>query len=556
MNKVASKIFKMKKDLYKILLIALLFFLMLASAVRASGLTIEQINSIIVLIRAFGGSASDADNVELALTGRSGTKSTPTVTPTTTYCVAGATSTAGMPCTVRPTPNPAITVLSPNGSEVYKPGTPINIIWSVSAMPVNTTYSVSLLDNQGSSTIKAIATGVISTNYLWYVPRDVPYGQYKMRVGGSGYSDISDSSFSVASSTSITPAITNVFPKTSTTTAPNVPITVSWNTNFPPESSVQLTIRLSSAKNAANNVFLTKNLSNASTSASWFGNLIGYDGKEVVPDTYQIYVVGSVNGYDKIQGVSIGKLTVEAPSAPVSITVLSPNGGESYKTGEAMAIKWKTFYAYGSVAIELISLQGSVYDSKWSVVPVRNSSTSNNTASFATVISPSIPLGLYRVKVFLFKEGDSTQSRMNALATDQSDSYFTIVAQSPAHPLAATCSASPSSMVLGASDSNSITWSAQPSGGFGNYIYEWGLYSEGAISNGALQSVSSGYSYAGTKQATVRVSDGTSSVSASCSATITAATTTAYRNNKDSTASILEAVNSVLRRYGLERYIR
>lgn len=73
--------------------------------------------------------------------------------------------------------------------------------------------------------------------------------------------------------------------------------------------------------------------------------------------------------------------------------------------------------------------------------------------------------------------------------------------------LTATCTANPSSVNVG----DSITWSAQATGGSGSYTYSW----SGSV-NGSGQTQSLAYSVAGTKNATVTVRSGTQSVTASC----------------------------------------
>lgn len=81
-------------------------------------------------------------------------------------------------------------------------------------------------------------------------------------------------------------------------------------------------------------------------------------------------------------------------------------------------------------------------------------------------------------------------------------------------PLTVSCSANPSSANVG----DSINWSAQVSGGNGNYVYTW----SGTNSlSGNTSSVSKTYNTVGTKNATVSVSSGNTTRTASCSASIT-----------------------------------
>ncbi|MFA6226913.1 MAG: PKD domain-containing protein [Candidatus Paceibacterota bacterium] len=77
------------------------------------------------------------------------------------------------------------------------------------------------------------------------------------------------------------------------------------------------------------------------------------------------------------------------------------------------------------------------------------------------------------------------------------------------NPLYISCSANPSSVQIG----NTINWSANASGGSGNYTYSWSG-TDGL--SGSSQAISKNYSNVGSKNASVTVTSGTQSATANC----------------------------------------
>lgn len=115
------------------------------------------------------------------------------------------------------------------------------------------------------------------------------------------------------------------------------------------------------------------------------------------------------------------------PVAQPTITVLSPNGGETYKIGDTMNIRWSskdlgTSINTATIGIELIDQSGTA---------IRGLSQGEpNDGSFNWIIQNSSEvtefvarLGQYRIKVYF-------SSGVVPAAADSSDNYFTITASS------------------------------------------------------------------------------------------------------------------------------
>lgn len=85
----------------------------------------------------------------------------------------------------------------------------------------------------------------------------------------------------------------------------------------------------------------------------------------------------------------------------------------------------------------------------------------------------------------------------------------------PPPPLSASCTAVPSSVVLG----DPVTFSASVTGGIDTYAYAW---SGDENLSGTTATITKTYTTTGTKTATVTVTSGTQNVNANCAATVTA----------------------------------
>ncbi|MGB8815746.1 MAG: FG-GAP-like repeat-containing protein [Minisyncoccia bacterium] len=110
-------------------------------------------------------------------------------------------------------------------------------------------------------------------------------------------------------------------------------------------------------------------------------------------------------------------------------------------------------------------------------------------------------------------------------------------------PLTIACSVTPATANVG----EPITWSVSASGGLGSYTYSWSG-TDGLIGNSP--NVSKTYSSSGQKTATVTVTSGSQTISASCSTTVVALPTEVVVTNNSSYVLVC-VVNDVQKSIGL-----
>jgi type II secretory pathway pseudopilin PulG len=104
---------------------------------------------------------------------------------------------------------PSLTVLSPNGREVFALGQTINIKWSSKCINSNARIVVSIYKKGAQVSQEGSPYGYITTNtgsYSWTIPKDISSNQYEVNVehiltNGNAVSDNSDNLFTINSET-------------------------------------------------------------------------------------------------------------------------------------------------------------------------------------------------------------------------------------------------------------------------------------------------------------------------------------------------------------------
>ncbi|OGI94213.1 hypothetical protein A3A03_00980 [Candidatus Nomurabacteria bacterium RIFCSPLOWO2_01_FULL_40_18] len=151
-----------------------------------------------------------------------------------------------------------------------------------------------------------------------------------------------------------------------------------------------------------------------------YGEII--TGKPNVAGTYTFTLSASYTGLQTIQKQFT--LTVSsATSTNPSLKVLSPNGGEVWKTGQTYTIAWQTnnialLSSYSGVTIDLTNES----DHRVLQIVPESSQLSFSTTSYRWVIPSSIPAGNYKVMVTL-------NSKMDSSVYNFSNSFFTITSR-------------------------------------------------------------------------------------------------------------------------------
>lgn len=124
------------------------------------------------------------------------------------------------------------------------------------------------------------------------------------------------------------------------------------------------------------------------------------------------------------------------------------------------------------------------------------------------------PAGTTQIETYVYDYGTGTKIANQSVNVSVTNKPVT------SQPLSVSCS--------GIESGRSVAWSASPSGGRSPYRYSWSLYNDvmGNLNGSTvLQSVTTNYSYAGTKQAVIVATDAAgATASGNCSASIPAQT--------------------------------
>jgi len=352
---------------------------------------------------------------------------TPTQTGTfqfTTKVVSGtqiATKNFKITVTKLPTNNPSITITSPNGGESWKTGSTQTIKWNSSnlgALNVN----LDLVNEYGYFVKDIVGNISNSGQYKWTIPSSISAGNYKVLVGtndkGPSAQDYSDKTFSIVSSgdTQNLSIAVSTDKSTYLDTEP-IYITITAKNN----SSLPTTLNFSDGCQTHYSVAFYDSASNVSCiqilTSVYIPAYGSYDWKSIhSPSTYKIPVgsyklEGRVTGY----GSATSPVTITSGSTSQSnISISSPNGGETWKTGSTQTIKW-TSSDLGSLGVnlDLFNEQGLFYTSIIGNI--------SNVSQYKWTIPDNIPLGNYKVLIGTNDKGPSAQ--------DISDGFFVI--QSP-----------------------------------------------------------------------------------------------------------------------------
>jgi len=307
----------------------------------------------------------------------------------------------------------SITVASPNGGEKWQRGKTYPITWKYTGSPGS---SVSIVLFKGDSQVYTIASSTSvgtggSGSFDWKIPSDKPLGSdYKVRIQSTSQPTIKDTS---NNHFTITPATTT--PSSITVTSPNVKETwqrgtkhtVTWSYTGNPGSKVKITLLKSGVE-----------VGTISSSTS-----IGIGGKGSY--SWPIYPTGSTGSDYKVKVQSISQpsikdtsnayFTLTSATVKPSITVTSPNGGETLKRGASKTITWNYAGSPGS-KVKIVLLKGTTQvGTIASNVPIG----SGGKGSYIWKISTSGRVGNnFKVNV---------QSMSHPTIKDSSNNYFKLI---------------------------------------------------------------------------------------------------------------------------------
>jgi hypothetical protein len=295
-----------------------------------------------------------------------------------------------------------IAVVSPNGGETWPAGSTQTIRWNYTGNPG--LYMKIELFKGGvvNRTIKSFVwkgTGG-SGSFNWMVPvNQAPGADYRIRVtsttyGGCTYT--SDSDFTIAA-----PTITVVSPNEGETWAAGSIQTIRWNYTGNPGPYVKIELLKGGV--------VTRTIASSGKGSGGSGSCNWTIPANQAPGTdYRIRVTSTINGADT--GTSDIDFTIEAPT----MTVASPNGGETLTPGTTQTIRW-TFTGNPGSYVKIELLKGKVVDR---IIKSFAWKGSRGNGSYNWHIpSTQAPGGDYQIRV---------TSTSNNSYSDTSDSNFTI----------------------------------------------------------------------------------------------------------------------------------
>jgi hypothetical protein len=306
----------------------------------------------------------------------------------------------------------SITVASPNGGETWQRGKTYPITWSYAGSPGS---SVSIVLLKGGAQVLTIAPNTPigsggSGSYSWKIPSDKPIGKdYQVRIQSTSKPTIKDTSntyFSIVADTAPAGSIAVTSPNGGETWQRGTSHTVTWDYSGSPGSRVKI-------------ILLKGGIEVGTISAS---TSVGSGGHGSY--TWPIYWSGSTGSNYQVRIQSLSQPDIKDTSnknfiitsktiAP-SITITSPNGGETWQRGTSHTVTWDYSGSPGS-RVKIMLLKGGI---EVGTISASTSLGSGGHGSYTWPIYWSGSTGSdYKVEI---------QSLSQPNVKDMSNNYFTI----------------------------------------------------------------------------------------------------------------------------------
>ncbi|MDZ4182934.1 MAG: Ser-Thr-rich GPI-anchored membrane family protein [Candidatus Cloacimonadaceae bacterium] len=318
--------------------------------------------------------------------------------------------------------NSPLTVLSPNGGESWTHGNTYQITWSQQNLAGPA--MIHLVGSNPASNMILIASGIPidSGNFTWTIPPNIPVSNdYRVRVSiasntGTMIFDLSDAPFAITANTNPPPYITVLSPNGGEIWQSGETHAINWE-YFDLEGEVKISLVQS-----AN----TPEIVIAPEVPIQTGNFMWTIPANIPPGTnYRVHIVWLSMMTVYFGDVSDAPFSIinddpPPPPPPTGITVLSPNGGETWMAGTMHPITWS---APGITSMMQIILLGA-----------------NNPNGGEIIIAQAVPnSGIFHWMIpATFPVGENYLVRVRALANipifDDSDAFFSIFANIPPPP--------------------------------------------------------------------------------------------------------------------------
>lgn len=241
---------------------------------------------------------------------------------------------------------------------------------------------------------------------------------------------LADDGSGAASVVSTQPSITVLSPNGGEKYQIGDTINIGWNaSNVLADTTVSLQLSYNLNGSTLEDVITPANLSpDLEGKYSWVIPA-RYGGNGMKPNLFKMRAILSgpnIPGFNPPQDYSDFYFTIGSSSAQPSVTIVSPNGGETFKNdGSPITVSWQTNNISSSQKFDIIRLRAlsnsQEYDLAHGIL---------NDGQEVLSIPASVPVGAYTLEIKTYID--------NVLAMDSSDSYFKIVDVSQNQPIIIT----------------------------------------------------------------------------------------------------------------------
>jgi RHS repeat-associated protein len=292
---------------------------------------------------------------------------------------------------------PTITVTYPNGGENFYQGQSVTITWSSvgTTAPVN----IELTDANGLNPVIIVSNTSNTGSYLWNINLAQVIGNYRIKIytpSNTAINDLSNAAFHI-----LAPTITVTYSNGGETFYQGSTMPISWST-VGIGASENISIEIVQGANTIAYQVIASPISNSGL-FNW--NILS----SFAAGSYRIKIYRTNTASGIIVDYSDATFTIAAPT----LTVILPNGGETYSMGNTLVVNWTSTGVAGNIQIEL--------ENQTTTVLYRFGTAGTGVAAslgtFSGIIGDTIVPGLYKVKIY---------SLLNTTIKDFSNANFTI----------------------------------------------------------------------------------------------------------------------------------